>query len=88
MTFTYAKDVKKRSEARIINDKNEEFIIKNTPEIFPPGATKVYNTIAKDRLAIATHDFKADDNIRPVISLYITPKSNDTEVMPNHWKSI
>ena len=88
MTFTYAKDVKKRSEARIINDKDEEFIIKNTPETFPPGATKVYNTIAKDRFAIGTHDFKADDNIRPVISLYITPKSNDTEVMPKHWQSI
>ena len=88
MTFTYGKEVKTRSEAKIINDKDQEFIIENTPETFPPGATKVYNTIAKGTYAIGTHNFKGDANIRPVISFYMAPKSNDTEVIPEHWQSI
>lgn len=85
MTFTYGKEVKTRSEAKIINDKDQEFIIENTPETFPPGATKVYNTIAKGTYAIGTHNFKADANIRPVVSFYMAPKSNDTEVISEHW---
>ena len=88
MTFTYGKGVKERSSAKLVSQDGISTYVKNDEITYPEQTTKVYNTQAVDRPAIAFHNTVSSKIDRPVIQIIIIKKSKGTAVNEDVWVSI